>query len=595
MVHATNAFKAVLLAAIMIIAGCAGGSGGGGSGAGGFSAGGGGGGMAAGGGGGSGGGGVGGDGGGMATGGGAVSAEAAKIGYSVGGAKDINNFRNNVEEGYLPIRTDVTYEGLFYDYYFDTGRQNRCTELFCPAYSRAITRDPLSNETEYYMTVGLNSGIDKSEFERKKLNLVIVLDISDSMSESFNRYYYDDAGEKRPTERRAKIRAAKESVLSLTDHLRDGDRFGMVTFNDNAETVVPMQSVGEHDMEDVRSRIRSLGPSGGTNLDAGMDRATRMVEPHADDDATEYETRIVYITDAMPNLGDTGTESLGGQLRSNANRGIYTTFVGVGIDFNTKLVESISDVRGANYYSVHSAAQFEDRMDEGFKYMVTPLVFDLQLSVESEGYEIETVYGSPEAEAATGQLMQVNTLFPSRTKNGSTKGGVILLKLDKIGSNSNLELSVSYENRIGEEFENTVDVAFEDRSPPYFENTGVRKAVLLSRYADLMKNWIAYERARLTDRSPGEPAAGIESPSRNDLGRWERESATLQVSSTYEERIETFERYYEREAAAIGDRSLEQEEQILERLVVANRPDDEADEDENGDEDRPPAPLAGAE
>ena len=42
------------------------------------------------------------------------------IGFSVGGAKDINNFRENIKNGYLPVPTDVTYEGLFYDYYFDT-------------------------------------------------------------------------------------------------------------------------------------------------------------------------------------------------------------------------------------------------------------------------------------------------------------------------------------------------------------------------------------------------------------------------------------------------------------------------------------------
>jgi Ca-activated chloride channel family protein len=42
------------------------------------------------------------------------------LGYSVGGAKDINNFRKNIEHNYLPLTTDITYEGLFYDYYFNT-------------------------------------------------------------------------------------------------------------------------------------------------------------------------------------------------------------------------------------------------------------------------------------------------------------------------------------------------------------------------------------------------------------------------------------------------------------------------------------------
>ena len=55
----------------------------------------------------------------------------------MGGAKDINNFRENIKQDYLPLPTDVTYEGLFYDYYFDTGAAQECKKLFCPSYSYA--------------------------------------------------------------------------------------------------------------------------------------------------------------------------------------------------------------------------------------------------------------------------------------------------------------------------------------------------------------------------------------------------------------------------------------------------------------------------
>ena len=62
------------------------------------------------------------------------------------------------------------------------------------------------------------------------------------------------------------------------------------------------------------------------------------------------------------------------------------------------LIKRITKVRGANYYSVHSTKEFKTRMDDEFEYMVTPLVFDLQLSLTATGYEIEKVYGSPSAD-----------------------------------------------------------------------------------------------------------------------------------------------------------------------------------------------------
>ena len=93
--------------------------------------------------------------------------------------------------------------------------------------------------------------------------------------------------------------------------------------------------------------------------------------------------------------------------------------------------------------------EFRERMDDEFEYMVTPLVFDLQLRLEAQGWEIEKVYGSPEANEATGELMKVNTLFPSKTEGGETRGGIVLLKLNKTSGEGDLVLKVSYEDRNG--------------------------------------------------------------------------------------------------------------------------------------------------
>ena len=54
----------------------------------------------------------------------------SEIGFSIGGAKDINNFRENIKNGYFPIYTDITYNGLFYNYYFDTGKKLNLNTCF---------------------------------------------------------------------------------------------------------------------------------------------------------------------------------------------------------------------------------------------------------------------------------------------------------------------------------------------------------------------------------------------------------------------------------------------------------------------------------
>jgi len=509
----------------------------------------------------------------------ASSPNQATIGLATGGAKDINNFRENIKNDYLPLPTDITYEGLFYDYYFDTGQADECNKLFCPSYTYAVTKDPFSGEVEYYLSVGLNSGMKESDFQRKKLNLIIVLDISDSMNGGFNEYYYDRFGKKvqlsREERTTPKIEVAKEAVAALLDHLTADDRFGMVLFNKQAYLAKPLALVGDTDMEAIKDHILEIRASKGTNLASGMQLGTELLNEYADADQSEYENRIIFLTDAMPNTGEIGEEGLLGITDKNANSHIYTTFIGIGVDFNTELVEYITKIRGANYYSVHSPGQFRKRMDDEFEYMVTPLVFNLRLRLEAEGWEIEKVYGSPEADEATGELMKVNTLFPSEKEEGQTRGGLILLKLKKLAEDSSLRLGVTYEDRNGNEDSSETAVLLADKEPEFFENNGIRKGIILARYADLAKNWIIDEQEHVHLSQPWEPSIdrehGIIVP-QPMLSKWERQSLPLTVSLGYQGLFKEFSTYFAKEMEAIGDDTLEQELDILDILggYVAN-------------------------
>ena len=512
----------------------------------------------------------------------AESLAGDRIGLAVGGAKDINNFRKNVENNYLPLPTDITYEGLFYDYYFDTGEQEICQKLFCPSYSYAISKDPFSKEDEYYLSVGLNSGVKESDFKRKKLNLIIVLDISGSMSSQFNRYYYDQFGRTTPIEgteddadyQKSKMEVAREAVVGLLDHLNPDDRFGMVLFDNVAYLGKPLSLVSDTDMNSIKGHILELQPRGGTYFEAGYRDGTKLFDEYLNTDQSEYENRIIFITDAMPNIGQISEEGLFGLTKKNADNKIYTTFIGVGVDFNTELIEYITKIRGANYYSVHSGKEFKQRMDDEFEYMVTPLVFNLNLNLDAKGYKIEKVYGSPEANEATGEIMKVNTLFPSKREEQETRGGIVILKLKKISPDADLKLKVSYEDRLGKVDTNEMAVKLESKTPDFYENTGIRKGILLSRYANLMKNWINDERESHTKQQPIKPAVnkieGIVIPpdfEEPQLGRWERQSISLRVSQEYKDLIKEFKIYFESEMNVIGDNTLSKEITVITKLT----------------------------
>jgi Ca-activated chloride channel homolog len=510
--------------------------------------------------------------------------EASNIGLAVGGAKDINNFRENISNNFLPLPSDITYEGLFYNYYFDTGKKEECQKLFCSSFAYAISPDPISQNSEYYLSVGLNSGIKTADFKRKKLNLVIVLDISESMNSTFDKYYYDQAGTATSSQQitennKTKMEIATESLSSMLDYLNDDDRLGIVLFNSDAYIAKPINFVGLSDLKKIKEHIKTITPQGNTKLSAGIKQGTGLYNEILSNDY-EYENRIILLTDAMPNAGETSDESLSDILNQNAENGIYATTIGVGVDFNTDLVEKITKIRGANYYSVHNEADFKKRLNDEFEYMVTPLVFDLKLKIEAPGYEIEKVFGSPEADLATREIMKVNTLFPSSAKNNDVKGGIILLKLKKLNDDKSIKIITSYESRDGTKDQDKVTVDFSPQNEFYSHN-GIRKGIVLSRYVSFLKNWIIDTRSNLAGNKADSSIStktGIIIPSDNTsyLGEWERQSTPLRMGSVYTDLINKFNDYFTKEKEIINDNAMNQEIEVLNKLIESSKKEEDA-------------------
>eukprot|EP01084_Bolivina_argentea_P121927 216088_1 len=376
------------------------------------------------------------------------------------------------------------------------------------------------NNFEYFLSVGLGSNINEEDFKRKHLNLVIVLDRSGSMNYFFKREYV------------RKMEVANKAVISLLKQLTDKDRFGMIVFDNSADFIQKIACWKDINIPKLKEKILLIKAGGGTNFTAGYTAAIELYKEFMNnnkDANDEYDNRIIFLTDAKPNGGITDPKSLLGMVSKYANnelkKMIYTSFIGVGLDFNSELIEQISQTKGCNYYSVKSEKEFQRRMSEEFEYMVTPLVFNVCLKLKCEGNvcEIEKVYGTKDKKTQqimeTGEITKIGTLFPTlkSKKKGGTKGGIQMIRLKKnnqlLGDSMNVELEVTYEDRNGNKFKNCQLVTFD---PPqltlindmidiydsddlendsyenenFYDNLGIRKGILLCKYVSLMRNWI---------------------------------------------------------------------------------------------------------
>ena len=482
------------------------------------------------------------------------------VGLAAGGAKDVVNFRENVSNGFTPEPEAISDEGLFYDYYFETGERTASDALFAPRYAAAVSTYPLTGATEQYLSVGLDSTLSVSEFDRPRLDLVAVLDVSGSMSSPFDEYYYDEQGRKQEadTAGETKLAAATQSLCALTQQLHAEDRLGVVLYNHRAHVAKPLRDVGATDMPAIRRHISEIAAGGSTNMEDGFEAAMDML---VDGESSRgVERRVVFMTDMMPNTGETGESGLTELFEAAAADGIHTTLVGMGLDANAELADALSGIRGANHYFIHSADEFEQRLGDEFDYMVTPLVYDLDLELDADGYEIEAVHGSPSADDASDQLMHVSTLFPSAKEDGKARGGVILVRLSETQPDGDIELTASWTERDGSEQTERVSVTMADR-PETFAHTGVRKAVSLARYARELRTWAQ----DVHDRADG--ATGVDDWLLHDeRGQHERESVPLVVPDEYARRFADLREYLAGEMDVVDDASLQQELELLDTL-----------------------------
>jgi len=318
------------------------------------------------------------------------------------------------------------------------------------------------------------------------------------------------------------------------------------------------------DQSELKTKILQIKANGGTDLSAGFIHASNMIEKGMDkfpqnSTGKHIENRIILLTDMNPTSGETSSNGLFGLAEATAKKGIYSTFIGVGLDFNTDLVEHITtNIRGANYLSVKSSREFKKQMDEDFDYLVTSLVFNVKVHLEAKGFHIDRVYGSPESNTLNGDLMKIGTLFPSaKEKDGQTKGGVVLIKLrrDQSTTDNELTLKIQFEDFEGRVNNTEVELEVEKHDANFFQNSGIRKAILLTQYVNLIKNFLVGVKI---DFSTGI----LPPPTDVNTLKWE-----LEISDDWKKIFGLFKDYLESEIESIGDSSLEKELKVVDEMI----------------------------
>ena len=167
------------------------------------------------------------------------------------GPRNMNSFNQKMEYGYLPSVDSISSAGKFNEYYFQT-KSNEAKQLVEINNSIAI-----DSEKEKFIALELTSCEDGKN-KRNNMNFILVMDISGSMGERFEKSTKITNESTNSIQTKNKMGVAKDVMIKLLSILRKEDRFGIILFDDRSEILQPIRKVDSINLEKLTSDIKKV-------------------------------------------------------------------------------------------------------------------------------------------------------------------------------------------------------------------------------------------------------------------------------------------------------------------------------------------------
>lgn len=275
---------------------------------------------------------------------------------------------------------------------------------------------------------------------RQAMDLTIVLDRSGSMSAEGRMDYL-----KRGLQKMSK------------DSLKTGDRVDVVLFDD--ELCVPLENyvVGRDDPSILDGVINGLSPRGSTDLDLGLREGYRIASHHVDTDGRNR--RMLLITDALLNTGDVNPDTVSQIGKAYEESNIRLTGIGVGREFNDKVLNKLTEKGKGAYVYLGSEAVVDRIFGVGFESLVQTIAHNVRFELDlPPSLALERFYG--EESSTNPEEVQPINYYAGTTQlflqdlhvrpTGAVKGEQVALTIHFEDPQTGAQKSQRFEATVGE-------------------------------------------------------------------------------------------------------------------------------------------------
>jgi len=196
-------------------------------------------------------------------------------------------------------------------------------------------RSAISSDSETYLDllIKIVPPSVETQLNRQALNLGLVIDRSGSMQGK-------------------KIEYARLAASYVVGQLQERDRISVTIYDEIVEVLVPSTPVNYGN--EIQKKIATIEPRGWTNLHSGWLEGSLQVSQHLQ---PQQLNRVLLLSDGLANAGETNPNTISHHVQGLAQRGVSTTTLGVGEDYNEDLMELMAQSGDGNYYFIESPEQ----------------------------------------------------------------------------------------------------------------------------------------------------------------------------------------------------------------------------------------------
>ncbi len=219
--------------------------------------------------------------------------------------------------------------------------------------------------------------------QRPPVNVAFVLDRSGSMGGQ-------------------KIALAKYAVERALQGLGSRDRFSVVTYDDQVESVASSRTATAKAKQDALLRLQTVDARGSTDLHGGWTAGAEQVKSHL---ATDGVNRCLLLTDGLANIGLTEPVALAAFAKDLRASGVATSTFGVGADFDEVLLTAIADAGGGHFYFIGRPEHIVDAMTSELGELLETVAREVVVDIKHHpALELQALSPVVDAAAIPGEL-----------------------------------------------------------------------------------------------------------------------------------------------------------------------------------------------